>query len=183
MRMGLSSSIGAQYGAAFRIDHIVDPPTVRGRPAHAIGGTAVELLKAGVESAAGTAPTDRLDGLAERHEAPLPHTLAHLVLLRAPAGAEGIAFPAGRARRRSAGRLRLTAKRLRLRRAPEGLRLRPAIGLRSGAPRLRITTPAVAGSPALRAHRRGKGRQHEAGDKGGHRFHKPFLGPAPLNRA
>src|SRR5665213_2917323 len=121
MRMGLSSSVGAQYGAAFRIDHIVDPPTVRGRPAHAIGGTAVELLKAGVEFAAGTAPTDRLDGLAERHEAPLPHTLAHLVLLRAPAGAEGIALPAGRPGRRPAEGLWLR----------RGLSLwRPAIGLR-----------------------------------------------------
>src|ERR1700722_11790990 len=110
MRIGLFSSVGAQYGAALRVDHIVDPPPARAGPAHAIGGPPAPLFKAGVEFVAGRAALDGLDRLVQRHEAPLPHALAHLVLLRAPAGAEGIALPAGLRTWRPAEGLRLAAK-------------------------------------------------------------------------
>jgi hypothetical protein len=184
--MGLSSSVDAQYGAAFRVDHIVDPAAARARPAHAIGGATAPLFQTRIELAARRAPTDRVDRLAQRHKAPLSDALAHFVLLRGPASAKGIAFPADARRRTPEGlRLRRATERLALRRAAERLALRrtPLFAPLRKAARLTastaapaaLMTAATATMPPLRANRRGEGCQHKADNEGGHRFHKPFL--------
>src|SRR5580658_5320819 len=143
MRMGLFSSVGAQYGAALRVNHIVDPPPVGASPAHAIGGPSAPLLQAGVQLVAGATAADGLDGLVQRHEAPLPHALAHLVLLRTPPGAEGVTLPTWARTWRPTEGLRLhrnAAKRLPARAARSARSA--AKGLRRGSARHRKTAAA-----------------------------------------